>query len=194
MTGRDIGRLDVTPLLSPEHGGCAESHFVGRPEYARVTVSKPRTTQENLLQVYLSRYPPYPSDDRYTALLRKAAKAQPDAPSSPSKEPVSLPVIRYALYNLAFPDFAIEMTPQFLDLLTTVEFYRHLNLDRTRHLFPQFLEDNSQFKPSGELDPELEAELSQLSYELTGMRSLFWTIVVHCCQQVCLHLVRSLST
>ncbi|KAJ2916307.1 hypothetical protein MD484_g4126, partial [Candolleomyces efflorescens] len=118
---------------------------------------------------------------------KKAAKAQPDAPSSPSKEPVSLPVIRYALYNLAFPDFAIEMTPQFLDLLTTVEFYRHLNLDRTKHLFPQFLDDSSQFRSSGDLDPDLEAELSQLTYELTGMRSLFWTIVVHCCQQDLTH-------
>ncbi|KAJ2931212.1 hypothetical protein H1R20_g5806, partial [Candolleomyces eurysporus] len=128
-----------------------------------------------------------PEFHRKISLLRKAAQVQPDAPSSPSKEPVSLPVIRYALYNLAFPDFAIEMTPQFLDLLTTVEFYRTLNLNRTSHLFPHFLEDNDHFEPLGQLDPEIEAELAQLTYELTGMRSLFWTIVVNCCQQDLTH-------
>lgn len=113
------------------------------------------------------------------------AEAAPSFHSnSPSKEPPPLKIVAWTLCNLAFPDFSAQMTPRFLDLLASVEFYRDMNLKETKHFFPNIFEDEGEVKRSGRLNQNLEDKLIECTHETDGLRESFWNIVIACCIQV----------
>lgn len=88
----------------------------------------------------------------------------------------------YAIKNILYPNFLIELIPDFLDLLTMVEFYRI----RATEEASTALAWNDYYKNTKDVDArtlEVEDEkfLSHLQDTQEVMRKIFMQIVAECC-------------
>jgi hypothetical protein len=101
---------------------------------------------------------------------------------SNAETPAVLPVVIfiYAIRNILYPNFLIELIPDFLDLLTMVEFYRI----RVTEEASNALAWNEFYKNTHDartLEVEDEQSLSQLQDTQREMREIFMQIVAECC-------------
>lgn len=110
-----------------------------------------------------------------------------------SKKPIPLLHVGYILCDLAFPDFAVDMAPKFLDFLANIEFFRQMALKETKKLFPSIFEDGENAKRSGQLEQDIEDRLIRYTHEMMGLREAYWIIVIACCTQVRLEHIQMLD-
>jgi len=91
-----------------------------------------------------------------------------------------LAVFIYAIKNILYPTFLIELIPDFLDLLTMVEFYRI----RVTEVASNALEWNDFYKSkkvTRTLEVQDETFLNHLRDTQDEMRQIFMRIVAECC-------------
>lgn len=86
----------------------------------------------------------------------------------------------YAINGILYPNFLIEFIPEFLDLLTMVEFYRIRVTEEasTALAWNDFYKDS---KDARTLEAEDEKFLSHLQDTQDVMRKIFMQIVAECC-------------
>ncbi|KAF8813754.1 hypothetical protein BYT27DRAFT_7157576 [Phlegmacium glaucopus] len=91
-----------------------------------------------------------------------------------------LVVFVYAIKNIIYPKFLIELIPDFLDLLTMVEFYR---IQATEEASTALTWNNFYKTEKGPRTLEVQDEefLSHLQDTQEGMRKIFMQIVAECC-------------
>lgn len=89
-------------------------------------------------------------------------------------------VFIYAIKNILYPNFLIELIPDFLDLLTMVEFYRIRATEEASNALAwnDFYKDN---KDTCTLEVEDEVFLNHLQETQDDMRKIFMQIVAECC-------------
>ena len=86
----------------------------------------------------------------------------------------------YAIKNILYPNFLIELIPDFLDLLTMVEFYRiQVTEEASNALAWNDLYKNT--KGAHTLEVEDEDFLNRLQETQDVMRKIFMQIVAECC-------------
>lgn len=86
----------------------------------------------------------------------------------------------YAIKNILYPNFLIELIPDFLDLLTMVEFYRiRVTEEASNALIWNDYYKNT--KDTRTLDVEDENFLNHLQNTRNDMRKIFMQIVAECC-------------
>ena len=86
----------------------------------------------------------------------------------------------YAIKNILYPNFLIELIPDFLDLLTMVEFYRiRVTEEASNALAWNDFYKNA--KDARTLEVEDEDFLSHLQETQDDMRKIFMQIVAECC-------------
>ena len=94
--------------------------------------------------------------------------------------PVPIIVFIYAIKNILYPNFLIELIPDFLDLLTMVEFYRiRVTEEASNALAWNDFYKNT--KDTCTLEIEDEGFLSHLQDTQDVMRKIFMQIVAECC-------------
>lgn len=86
----------------------------------------------------------------------------------------------YAIKNILYPNFLIELIPDFLDLITMVEFYRiRLTEEASNALTWNEFYKNAQ--DAHTLEVEDEKFLNHLQDTQDEMRQIFMQIVAECC-------------
>lgn len=86
----------------------------------------------------------------------------------------------YAIKNILYPNFLIELIPDFLDLLTMVEFYRiRVTEEASNALAWNDFYKNT--KDAHTLEVEDEDFLSHLQDTQDVMRKIFMQIIAECC-------------
>ena len=92
-------------------------------------------------------------------------------------------ILIYAINDILYPNFLIESIPEFLDLLTMVEFYRIQMTEEAS----KALAWNDFYKNTKEvltLEDEDENFLNDLQDTQDDMRRIFMQIVAECCFRV----------
>lgn len=86
----------------------------------------------------------------------------------------------YAINDILYPTFLIEFIPEFLDLLTMVEFYRIRVTEEASNALAwnEFYKSN---KDARTLEVEDEVFLNHLQDTQDVMRKIFMQIVAECC-------------
>ena len=75
-------------------------------------------------------------------------------------EPVPVDILRYAVYNIMFPKFDVDLTRTLLDLLASVELHRQIHMEIIEDCLPS-TRTNADEEPS-DLDPDLAAYMRSI--------------------------------
>ena len=86
----------------------------------------------------------------------------------------------YAINNILYPDFLTEFIPEFLDLLTMVEFYR-IRVTEEASSALAWNDFYKKAKNARTLEDEDERFLNHLQDTQDVMRKIFMQIVAECC-------------
>ncbi|TFK23671.1 hypothetical protein FA15DRAFT_450671 [Coprinopsis marcescibilis] len=114
--------------------------------------------------------------ERIHALVKEVMEQEGHTKKS---EPVPIDILRFAVYNILFPTFNVNLTGSLLDLLASVEFHRQTHMkiigDYLLSMRANATEDLT------ELDPDLATNVRFIVSNDPALRDMFLEIVKMCC-------------